>query len=59
MIGIAASTITLVWTSHYDRYKRGLEEREKCLGLMSALLDEIQHLKLGINEALQKVNEVS
>ena len=53
-----SSTFALILTARHDRYKRDLEERANSLHLLSALLDEIEHLRSSVNEALQKVSHL-
>ena len=57
-IALAGSAFGGIVTAHRDRYKRDLEDRAKRLYLMSALLDEIKHLKSSVSEALQEVKRL-
>ena len=54
---LIASVIPIIWTTHHDRYKRNLEEYDRYLHLSGALLNEINHLRTCVNEALQVVNQ--
>ena len=35
-----------------------MEERANCLNLLSALLDELEHLRVSVNSALEKVDHL-